>query len=233
MPRQPRYFIPGYPQHIIQRGVDRQATFFQPRDYRRYLRVLADASKKYDCRIHAYVLMTNHTHLLVTPGTDKSLPSIMQAIGRQYVQSTNKSYERTGTLWEGRYKACLVQDDQYLLACQRYIELNPVRSGIVSSPGEYPFSSYRHNALGYTDRLVTPHPIFLELGESDRERRESYKSLFSDQISEDLLKSIRAETNSCLAIGNDKFKDQIEAMIGRSVRPAKMGRPRKATEVHK
>lgn len=228
MPRQPRYFIPGYPQHVIQRGVDRQATFFQPQDYRRYLNVLGKAAEKYECSIHAYVLMTNHAHLLVTPGSDITLPSVMQAIGREYVQSTNKTYERTGTMWEGRYKACLVQDDEYFLTCQRYIELNPVRSGIVSSPGEYPYSSYLHNACGYSNPLVTPHPTYIALGLSAEERLESYKSLFTDEITRDLLTTIRTETNSCRAIGSESFKDQIEAMIGRSVRPAKMGRPPKA-----
>lgn len=233
MPRQPRYFIPGYPQHVIQRGVDRQATFFQPRDYHRYMTVLADAARKYACRIHAYVLMTNHTHLLITPGKQESLPRVMQMIGREYVQSTNKLYGRTGTMWEGRYKACLVQDDQYLLACQRYIELNPVRSGMVSSPGQYPYSSYRHNALGSPDALVSPHSIYLELGDTGQARRENYRNLFLDQIDSDLIDQIRTETNSCRAVGNDRFKDQVEVMLGRSVRPAKMGRPRKAVNARR
>lgn len=176
--------------------------------------------------------MTNHVHLLVTPGNQDSLPRVMQAIGREYVQSTNKSYGRTGTMWEGRYKACLVQYDRYLLTCQRYIELNPVRSGIVESPGDYLYSSYRKNARGIPDKLVSPHSLYMEMGDSERDRCESYRSLFSGEIEPGLIDQIRTETNSCRAIGNDKFKDQIEAMIGRSVRPAKMGRPRKAIRTH-
>jgi putative transposase len=129
MPRQPRYFIPNIPQHVIQRGVDRQAVFFSSRDYDLYLDTLRAAGSRYDCSIHAYVLMTNHTHLLITPGTRHSLPLLMQAMGRGYVQTLNRRYNRTGTLWQGRYKASLIQDSIYLLTCYRYFELKPVRAG--------------------------------------------------------------------------------------------------------
>jgi len=227
MPRQPRYFVPDIPQHVIQRGVDRQAVFFQPGDYELYLRSLSEATRRYDCQIHAYVLMTNHTHLLLTPGSERSVPLAMQAMGRTYVQTLNKKYNRTGTLWEGRYKASLVQNDGYLLACHRYIELNPVRAGLVSTPGDYPYSSYAHNARGYNNRLVTFHPVYESLGRTAEERRMAYQKLFSNSVEPEMLSTIRDATNACLVLGDDHFKDQIEAMLGRSVRQGKSGRPTK------
>lgn len=227
MPRQPRYFIPGIPQHVLTRGVDRQATFFRPEDYRLYLDSLTDAAATYGCDIHAYVLMTNHVHLLVTPSSKNSLPRLMQAMGRSYVQRLNRSYARTGTLWEGRYKASLVQHDAYLLACYRYIELNPVRSGLAMAPGEYPYSSYASNALGKANPLVTPHPTYMELSVDPEKRCRAYRCLFEDKLDARTLTRVRDMTNACLVLGNDQFKDQIEVMLGRSVRPGKKGRPRK------
>lgn len=225
MPRQPRYFIPGIPQHVIQRGVDRQPVFFEPGDYALYLRSLSEATRRYDCQIHAYVLMTNHAHLLLTPGSERSVPCVMQAMGRTYVQTLNKKYDRTGTLWEGRYKASLVQSDGYLLACHRYIELNPVRAGLVPRPGDYPYSSYAHNALGYKNRLVTFHAVYEALGRTGEERCMAYRRLFSNGVAPEMLSTIRDATNACLVLGDDSFKDQIEVMLGRSVRHGKSGRP--------
>ncbi|MEM8814416.1 MAG: transposase [Pseudomonadota bacterium] len=226
MPRQPRYFIPGLPQHVIQRGVDRQAVFFEPRDYELYLHCLRDAATQFECNVHAYVLMTNHTHLLITPQSERSIPLLMQAMGRTYVQSLNRLYQRSGPLWQGRYKASLVQDNHYLLSCYRYIELNPVRAGVVRSPGQYPFSSYAHNALDALDGLVTPHSVYLSLGPSTASRLAAYRKLFSNELSPELLTLIRSVTNACQLLGSDGFKDQIEAMLGRSVRPGKSGRPK-------
>lgn len=228
MPRQPRYFIPGIPQHVIQRGVDRQAVFFESDDYDLYLHSLDEAAKRYGCQIHAYVLMVNHTHLLVTPGSERTVPLVMQAMGRGYVQTLNKKYDRTGTLWQGRYKASLVQDDRYLLACHKYIELNPVRAGLVSSPGDYSYSSFAYNANGNFDSLLTPHNIYESLASTADERRAAYRELFVDTIAPEMLSTIRNTTNACLVLGNDRFKDQIEALLGRSVRPGKDGRPRKS-----
>lgn len=226
MPRQPRYFVPGIPQHIIQRGVDKQPVFFRPEDYELYLDRLGKAAANHSCLIHAYVLMTNHTHLLVTPREKMSLPLLMQSMGRQYVQRVNKSHGRTGTLWEGRYKASPVQSNRYFLACSRYIELNPVRAGLVKSPGGYPYSSYAHNALGKHDDLLSAHATYLKLGNTPPSRQTAYRGLFADSISPKLLAYIRDTTNSCLVLGNDKFKDEIEAVLGRTVRPGKRGRPK-------
>jgi putative transposase len=171
--------------------------------------------------------MTNHVHLLVTPGSESAIPLLMQAIGRTYVQRLNKRYQRTGTLWEGRYKASPVQDDQYLLTCYRYIEQNPLRAAMVADPVEYPYSSHAHNALGRPDPLITPHPTYLALHTDAERRRRVYRNMFRDASSNKELTDIRNTTNACLVLGNDRFKDQIEAMIGRSVRPGKPGRPRK------
>jgi putative transposase len=228
MPRQPRYFLPGFPQHVIQRGVDRQAVFFGPADYELYRHALAKSAEQCHCQVHAYVLMTNHTHLLITPWTRRSLPRLMQAMGRFYVQALNKKYKRTGPLWQGRYKASLVQDDLYLLTCQRYIELNPVRAGMVIAPGEYLYSSYARNAYGTEDDLITPHPIYESLAAEQWNRQAAYRQLFSTCIGPKQLEQLRATTNACLVLGNDRFKDQIEAVLGRSVRPGRGGRPRKS-----
>jgi len=225
MPRQPRYYLPGIPQHVIQRGVNRQAVFFEPADYNLYLEALNEAAFRYDCQVHAYVLMTNHTHLLMTPGNKRSIPLAMQALGRRYVQTINKKYERTGTLWEGRYKASLVQEDRYLLTCYRYIELNPVRAGLVSAPGSYVYSSFACNAMGRSSCLITPHQSYLELAPTPKARQAAYRRLFGDVIRSDMLTTIRDTTNACLVLGGEQFRDRIEVLLGRSVRHGKSGRP--------
>lgn len=227
MPRQLRYFIPNIPQHVVARGIDRQAVFFQTRDYTLYRKALKDAAVSSRCQVHAYVLMTNHVHLLVTPEQERSLPLMMQAMGRNYVQRLNARHRRSGTLWEGRYKASLVQTDQYLMACQRYIELNPVRAGLVAAPGEYPYSSYRLHALGKEDPLLTPHANYLALHTDPAGRRNAYRALFSDMLSEELLTRLRESTNSCSVIGNEQFGRQIAAMLGRAIPTGKRGRPPK------
>jgi REP-associated tyrosine transposase len=226
MPRQRRYFIPNIPQHVITRGVDRQPVFFQEQDYSLYLEALQEAAAASDCLIHAYVLMTNHVHLLVTPGRKRSLPLMMQAMGRNYVQRLNVRYRRTGTLWEGRYKASLVQDSNYLLTCQRYIELNPVRARMVAAPGEYPYSSFAHHATGSVDSLISAHSCYLELAVDPSVRQQAYRALFHDLLDENLLAMIRKSTNACGVIGDHQFKEQIEAMLGRAVPTGARGRPR-------
>ena len=227
MPRQCRYFIPNVAQHVITRGVDRQAVFFHQQDYALYREALQDAAATNDCLIHAYVLMTNHVHLLVTPLKERSLPLMMQAMGRNYVQRLNARYRRTGTLWEGRYKASLVQDSDYLLTCQRYIELNPVRARMVVAPGDYPYSSYAYHAAGVDDALITAHGCYLSLGGDRAARQSAYSRLFHDVLDEKLLASIRKCTNACGVIGDERFKEQIETMLGRRVPTGKRGRPAK------
>ena len=227
LPRQPRYFLPGIPQHVIARGVDRQATFFAPDDYALYKNALIKNADRYGCSIHAYVLMTNHVHLLLTPDSERSIPKAIQGMGRDYVQRINRQYNRTGTLWQGRYKSCLVQDELYLLQCQRYIELNPVRAGIVPDPSDYPHSSYCHNALGQHDPVISPHGSYIELSDTDSARRQHYRGLFESELNRELIDEIRKTTNACRVLGNTTFTKQIETMLNRRVRPAKIGRPRK------
>ena len=227
MARRPRLFVPGIPQHVISRGVDKRAVFFAPGDYRDYLDSLREAARKHDCAVHAYVLMTNHVHLLVTPGHERSLPLTMQALGPSYVQPLNRRYERTGTLWESRYRACLVQTDAYFLTCQRYIELNPVRAHIVGDPGEYPYSSYAHHAYGSADALLTPHDCYLALQDDPALRPRAYRELFSDELPKNQVDKIRKQTRLSTYLGDDRFRAKVEARLGRSLSPRRPGRKAK------
>lgn len=227
MPRQPRYRVPGLPQHVVQRGNDRQDAFFAAEDYRRYRTFLETAAVEHDCAIHAYVLMTNHVHLLVTPASEDSLPRMVQSVGRRYVRYINDNYKRTGTLWEGRYKACLVQTDTYLLACYRYIELNPLRAGMVRDPAHYRHSSYGCNALGRPDPLVTPHRTYLALGSDAVRRCAAYRSAFVGSGNVPELQEIRQATASCLVYGSNGFRNDVARRLGRSIGTGKRGRRRK------
>ncbi len=228
MPRQPRYNLPDVPQHVIQCGNNRQATFFANEDYERYLADLKIACEQHECEVHAYVLMTNHVHLLMTPRKINEISKVMQSLGRRYVRYVNDTYQRTGTLWEGRYKASLVGSERYFLTCSRYIELNPVRAdGMAGDVAEYRWSSYRANALGEIDLLLTPHVQYLALGKDSDARQGAYRALFDRAISSRELKEIRESLNQCRVWGSELFKDQIEAALLRRVRPAKAGRPRR------
>lgn len=227
MPRQPRYFLPGFPQHVIARGVDRGAVFFEPDDYDLYLEVLRHAADSHGCEVHAYVLMTNHVHLLLTPQCARGICRVFQSIGRRYVQTINRKYGRTGTLWEGRYRASIIDSATHLLTCYRYVELNPVRASMVSTPDLYPYSSYGFNALGKTDTLVTPHAEYLGLAGDPETRQAHYRRLVEHAIGENELRMIRERANASQVLGDDRFRDQIEAMLGRSVRPGRAGRPRR------
>lgn len=225
MARLPRISPAGVPVHIIQRGNNRHACFASDEDHGAYAGWLTEYSRKYNVDIHAWVMMTNHVHLLGTPRNDGAVSSMMQALGRRYVRYFNFEHKRSGTLWEGRYKSCLVQEERYLLAVYRYIELNPVRAEMVTDPGEYRWSSYMVNALGKASNLCTPHPEYLSLGAKLPECRKNYRALFPLYIDEVLLEEIRVNTNKGLAVGHDRFKDKIEMLTGRRVRTKKRGRP--------
>ena len=177
MPRHPRYFLPGQPLHLIQRGNNREATFFHDDDYGRYRTWLAEAAGEYGCAVHGYVLMTNHVHLLLTPQDEESVPRTMQSLGRRYVRYANAAYGRTGTLWEGRYRAAPIDSDEYFFSCCAYIELNPVRARMVSHPRLYRWSSYRAHAEGKADPLADEPEIFRRLGRTGAERQECYRLL--------------------------------------------------------
>lgn len=225
MPRKPRFNLIGIPQHIIQRGNNREPCFYSEKDYCRYLEDLKSVAKKYDCRVHAYVLMTNHVHLLVTPMMDHGISQMMQALGRRYVCYINKTYRRTGTLWEGRYKASLVDSDRYFLTCMRYIELNPVRANMVEHPAEYQWTSYHCNAQGKQVALIEQHPNYMELGATAVMRQQAYRELFVDYIDPETLHEIRDSLNHELVFGRSYFKDEVEELTNRQTRTGLPGRP--------
>lgn len=232
MPRLPRLVVPGRPLHVIQRGNDRRPTFQSVRDHMVYLDFLFEVSRATDVSIHAYVLMTNHVHLLVTPESEDAPARLMQSIGRRYVRYFNTRYARTGTLWESRYRSSVIDSEHYLLACARYIERNPVRAGMVGTPAEYSWSSYHHNAYGTPDRLLRAHPVLLALGTTPSERRAAYRALFTQELPEDELTRIRRSTQRGDATGGEAFLRQlamerrrpvVRRPVGGRVAPCGMG----------
>ena len=227
MPRRPRVILPNVPQHIIQRGNNRQACFYADEDYQVYLEWLKEYADKTECNIHAYALMTNHVHLLVSTEKTEAVGAMMKALGQRYVQYINKMYKRSGTLWEGRYKSCPTQAETYLLACQRYIELNPVRANMVNHPAEYKWSSYAANAQGADSEIIKIHPLYKALGMDAASRQAAYRELFRYQLDNGLVDEIRKATNGNYALGNDLFKLQTADALGRRVTAGRAGRPKK------
>ena len=228
MPRRARLALPGIAWHIIQRGNNRSACFYAEGDYRKYLRILQEQACAFDCAVHAYVLMTNHVHLLVTPVRQAGASLMMKHLGQRYVQYVNRTYRRTGTLWEGRFRSCLAQDEGYVLACYRYIERNPVRAGMVDHPAEYSWSSYHANGQGARDALLTEHADYRRLGPTPDLRREAYQKLCRLHMEPELTDEIRTATNGNYALGNDRFKEEVGRMLGRRAAPGQSGRPAKA-----
>ena len=227
MPRRARLSLPGIAWHIIQRGNNRSVCFFADEDYRLYLDRLTELAERFECAVHAYVLMTNHVHLLLSPEEADGPALLMKHLGQRYVQYVNRTYRRSGTLWEGRFRSCLTQTEDYVLACCRYIELNPVRANMVRHPREYKWSSYRSNAEGKEDAVLSPHDQYRRLGRTWASRRENYRALFKAHIDEKELNQIRQATNGNYALGNERFREQVEAALGRRAQPGKSGRPRK------
>jgi putative transposase len=232
MARRPRITLPGVPLHLVQRGNNHQPCLFADEDYLAYLGWLEEYAKQSDCAIHAYVLMTNHVHLLLTPQTSSGAGELMKRLGQRYVQYINRTYRRSGTLWEGRFRSCLTQEEDYVLGCYRYIELNPVRAGMVEHPGEYRWSSYRANAQGESSTLLTHHACYAVLDRDDRARQVAYRELFRYQLDPGMIDKIRAATNGNYALGSWHFQAQVAAMLGRRVTPGKSGRPRKRNEAN-
>jgi len=231
MPRKPRVYMAGVPCHVIQRGNNRQVCFFSDQDYHFYLECLKDACKRYKVNLHVYVLMTNHVHLLMSPDAAEGISRVMQSLGRRYVQYINYEYKRSGTLWEGRHKSSLVNAEEYLLKCYRYIELNPVRANMAEHPGEYKWSSYRANAYGEQDDLLKPHDTYLAIGNSDGERQEAYRELFSTSLDKQDIHAIRESSRFSMPLGNNRFKEQIEQALNVKLGQAKLGRPRVEEEI--
>lgn len=226
MARLPRYFIPGVPLHIILRGNNRDPIFANDEDCQFFKEALQDAATRHALAIHAYVFMTNHIHLLATPANEESVPKAMQSLGRRYVQYFNYRYQRTGTLWEGRYRATVVDVENYLFECMRYIERNPVRANMVTHPRQYAWSSYRANAEGKSDALVTPHGLYLALDRQESERRGAYRALFKTEQNAAMLDEIRDCTNKGWALGGGRFKDKLERLTERRAQPLPKGRRR-------
>jgi putative transposase len=225
MPRHARVTMAEVPVHIIQRGNNRTACFFADDDHALYLAHLRELSARFDCAVHAYCLMTNHVHLLLTPQRADSCALLMKHLGQRYVQHVNRVYQRSGTLWEGRFRSCLIDSEPYLLACQRYIELNPVRAAIVRHPRQYRWSSYRANAEGQASELVVPHDQYRRLGGSAEARRTAYQALFHAPLDAIVVSEVRLATNGGFVLGRARFAEEIARMLGRRVVRGKPGRP--------
>ena len=219
MPRRPRFCPAGFPVHVIQRGIDRQICFTSDADMAAYANWLAEGAQKFEVHLHGWVFMTNHVHLLLTPQHDKAVSKLMQFLGRLYVRRFNYNYARSGSLFEDRFKSCLVQDDIYLLTCLLYIELNPVRAGMVTDPGDYPWSSYAAHGFGNNISMLTPHRLYLSLGETKSARLNNYRKLIGESLGADVIAKIRHCTNKGLILGTEKFKQQFEEMTGDSPIP--------------
>lgn len=225
MPRRPRYDLPGIPQHVIQRGVDRQPVFFSDDDCLVYLDWLGEYARKRHIALHAYCLMTNHVHLLLSAPSVGTLGGLMQDIGRRYVPYVNRTYHRSSGLWQGRYQSSYVQSERYLLACMRYVELNPVRANMVKTPGEYRWSSYHTNALGEADKLVTPHSEYLALGASPEARQQAFRELFVSEIDEPAWLLIRAATQQGVLVADSRFAERVSQSLGQALTPRPRGWP--------
>jgi len=231
MARQPRLTLPGYPHHVIQRGNNRQAIFAKTADYQRLLDLLDDNARQFDVAIHAYVLMSNHFHLLVTPQSSDGLPQMMQAVGRRYVRYFNDSQQRSGTLWEGRYRSTLIQTDRYLLACMAYIDLNPVRAGLVAQAADYPWSSHGHYIGRRADKLVTPHPLVWELGNTPFAREAAYAELVQAGVNPVQQTALTDATLSGWALGEPDFVADLQKRTQRRVVKGQAGRPHAASNL--
>jgi putative transposase len=227
MPRRARLRIAGVPLHLVQRGNNRAPCFFKEADYALYLGHLSELAVKFACAVHAYVLMTNHVHLLMTPACEDGPSLLMKHLGQRYVQHVNRAYGRTGTMWEGRFRSSIVQQRTYFLRCHRYIELNPVRAGIVSRPSDYRWSSYQANSGRVLSSLVTPHAEYLALGETDEERTAAYRALFGADLDSADLSEIRSAVNGGFAFGSAHFKNEVAEKLGRRVERGKPGRPKR------
>jgi putative transposase len=228
MPRRPRIHLDGQPLHIVQRGHDRQACFLAEEDYHAYLHWLREALAEHQCGLHAYVLMSNHVHLLLTPKKAQAVPRLVIALGRRYVQYVNQAHHRAGPLWDSRYKSSLIHADSYLLACQRYIELNPVRAGMVDNPAQYRWSSYRAHAQGQSAGWLTPHPVYLALDPDAKRRQAAYRALFRGEPDEEAISDIRLALNQNQPLGNARFLNRVARVAGERREARPRGRPRKS-----
>jgi putative transposase len=225
MARLPRLSLPGYPQHIIQRGNNRQAISTCTADYQTLLALIEENARKFSVAIHAYVLMDNHFHLLATPETADGVPQLMQATGRRYVRYFNDSQGRSGTLWEGRYRSTVIQAERYLLACMASIDLNPVRHGLVAQARDYPWSSHGHYAGLRADRLVTPPPQYWSLANTPFAREAAYVQMVHEGLPPDQQAALTQSALSGWALGDAAFLADLQAQTERRVSKVPSGRP--------
>ena len=226
MARKPRLYLKEIPCHIVQRGNNRQACFFSDQDFGFYINRLQEALQRYHVQLHAFVLMTNHVHLLMTPEDSEGISRVMQSVGRDYVRYVNKHYGRSGTLFEGRHKASLIDSELYFLQCQRYIELNPVRANMVQHPAHYLWSSYQYHGLGKPIQCLTPHPLYNGLGDNIESRCETYQTLFSKEICSGELNDIRQSLTRNYPLGSERFRREIEQALGVRLGQCTPGRPK-------
>jgi len=224
MARLPRLTVPGYPHHIIQRGNNRQAISAAPADYEHLLALLTEHAQAAGVAVHAYVLMTNHFHLLATPETVEGIPQMMQAVGRRYVRYFNQRQSRTGTLWEGRYKSTLIQAERHLMACMAYIDLNPVRAGIAEDPAAYPWSSHTHYIGRRQDKLISPHPLYWELGNTPFAREAAYASLVKAGIPAHQQQALTDATLRGWALGEPDYVSELQQRTERRLSRERAGR---------
>ena len=227
MPRPRRLEPAGVALHVVQRGNNRAACFFSDIDRHFYLKCLAEYAERRSCAIHAYALMPNHVHLLVTPRHAGGVSQLMQDLGRRYVTSINKVLARTGSLWEGRFKSNPVDSETYVLACHRYIELNPVRAAMVTNPVDYAWSSHRYYALGTPCKFISEHAVYRSLAKTPIDRRANFLALFDTPQSKNEIDSLRQSLSKGWALGSEAFLNRIEIALGCSVRPPRLGRPPK------
>ena len=225
MARLPRLTVPGYPHHVIQRGNNRQAIFASDHDYAALLQLLAENAVRFEVAVHAYVLMSNHFHLLATPATVDGLPQMMQAVGRRYVRYFNDRQGRSGTLWEGRYRSTVIDTDRYLLACMVYMDLNPVRAGLVERPEQYPWSSHRHYLGLVQDKLVTPHSLLWALGNTPFAREEQYAELVRAGLGAGQQQALTDSALSGWVLGDANFVADLQKRTQRRLSKAQPGRP--------
>jgi len=214
MARPIRTVAPGVPLHVVQRGNNRATCFFDTEDFDRYLRFLHRAAGEEHCRVHAYCLMSNHVHLLMTPEDQSSCARFMKVVNQRYAQHLNRIHERTGTPWEGRYRSNAVYSMRYVLACYRYIELNPLRAGIARHPADYPWSSYRTNAEGLANPLIRPHGTYAALGRDPETRRSAYRALVDEALAASLIANIRKAIGSGSALRDDPVQDFVDLSTG-------------------
>lgn len=226
MVRVSRIVVPNQPHHIIQRGNDRQPIFCDEEDCRVFLQWLREASRQFKVSIHAYVLMGNHLHLLATPVDNTGLARMMQWIGRYYVPYFNRKYSRAGTLWQGRFKTSIIDSEQYFLKCSRYIEMNPVRAGLVGHPSAYQWSSYAHHVGDRADPLISDHMLYWAMGNTPFEREAAYREFLAQAIPQEEIDGLSQSVLRGRTLGSEQFKIMLEKRTNRRMRPAQRGRPK-------